>query len=183
MELDFAKVLDFGLVRDLNTSERLTVEGSLPGTPAYLAPETAEHNQYDTRSDLYALGCVAYWLLTGRLVFDAGTPAAMMAAHLRDEPVAPSQRGELPIPPALDAIVLACLSKDPEARPQSAGELAQRLAAVPLEHAWTAERAESWWRTHLPDIVTRARSAATRPTPDAMRRRPRPVVRERIERR
>ena len=183
MELDFAKVLDFGLVRDLNASERLTVEGSLPGTPAYLAPETAEENQYDTRSDLYALGCVAYWLLTGRLVFDAGTAASMMAAHLRDEPVAPSCRGELPIPPELDAIVLACLSKDPDARPQSAGELAQRLAAVPIEGAWTSERAEAWWRTHLPDIVTRARSAATRPTADPMRRRPRPVVREHIERR
>jgi serine/threonine-protein kinase len=183
MELDFAKVLDFGLVRDLNTSERLTVEGSLPGTPAYLAPETAEQNQYDTRSDLYALGCVAYWLLTGRLVFDAATAAAMMAAHLRDAPSAPSRRGELPIPPELDAIVLACLAKDPDARPQSAGELAQRLAAVPIASPWTPDRAEAWWRTHLPDIVTRARSAATRPTANTMRYRPRPVVRERIERR
>jgi eukaryotic-like serine/threonine-protein kinase len=156
MEVDFVKVLDFGLVRDLNTEHRLTMQGATPGTPAYLAPEFIL-DKVDHRSDLYALGCVAYYLLTGTLVFDATTRVAMMAAHAQQQPVAPSKRTELPIPAALDELVLACLAKDPAERPQSARTLTRKLDEVPLDGAWNQERAEAWWRQHLPAIVAKGR--------------------------
>lgn len=156
MEVDFVKVLDFGLVRDLNTDQRLTTQGSTPGTPAFLAPDFV-HDKVDHRSDLYSLGCVAYYLLTGTLVFEATTRVAMLAAHAQQQPMAPSKRTELPIPAALDHIVLACLAKDPADRPQSARTLAARLADVPFDTPWTQERAETWWRNHLPAILAKGR--------------------------
>ncbi len=156
LEVDFVKVLDFGLARDLTSDTRLTREGSTPGTPAYLAPEQIR-DRTDHRSDLYSLGCVAYFLLTGRLVFEASSTVAMMTAHAREAPVAPSKRTELPIPPELDELVLALLAKDPAERPRSATELARRLGAIPLATPWTSERAETWWRTHLPELVRGAR--------------------------
>lgn len=179
LEVDFVKVLDFGLVRNLRGDVRLTNEGSVSGTPAYLAPEAAAHNQFDARGDIYALGCVAYYMLTGKLVFEAETAAGMMAAHIRDAATAPSQRSELPIPPELDAVVLACLAKKPEDRPQSAEELQARLAAISLGAPWTQHRARSWWSTHVPDLVERPFKDCDAPA-DArpMRRRPAPVVRE-----
>jgi serine/threonine-protein kinase len=143
MEVDFVKVLDFGLVRDLNTEHRLTIQGSTPGTPAYLAPEFAL-DKIDHRADLYALGCVAYYLLTGGLVFEAQSRVAMMAAHSQQQPVAPSKRTELPIPAALDEIVLALLAKNPAERPQTATELARaprRRAARDAVDAGNARRA------------------------------------------
>ena len=157
LSVDFAKVLDFGLVRDLEVEHRLTVQGITPGTPAYLAPESLE-DKHDPRSDLYSLGCVAYWMLTGCLVFEADTRIAMIAAHAKDEPVPMSRRTELPIPPELDALVLQLLAKNPADRPQTAPELAKRLAGLPLAAAWTQQRAESWWQAHLPDMLAKARS-------------------------
>jgi eukaryotic-like serine/threonine-protein kinase len=155
MKVDFAKVLDFGLVRDLEVDHRLTVQGTTPGTPAYLAPESIE-DKLEPRSDLYSLGCVAYWLLTGRLVFEADTRIAMIAAHQSQQPIAPSRCSELPIPAELDAIVLALLAKNPADRP-GAAELARQLAAVPLATAWTDDRADAWWRAHLPDKLAASR--------------------------
>jgi eukaryotic-like serine/threonine-protein kinase len=170
-ELDFVKVLDFGLVRDLTSDIRLTGAGDVAGTPAYMAPETAIANRVDVRSDLYALGCVAYWMLTGRLVFEAETAAAMMTAHIRDDPAPPSRRTELAIPPELDALVLACLAKDPAARPQTADELRDRLAAIPLAAAWTQARARAWWDAHEPDVLhSRRDELAALGTPTRLRR-------------
>jgi serine/threonine protein kinase len=156
IEVDFVKVLDFGLVRDLNVDHRLTLEGSTPGTPSYLAPEFLV-DRVDHRSDLYALGCVAYWLLTGQLVFTAETRIAMLAAHNSEQPIAPSKRTELPVPRELDELVLALLAKDPAHRPQSAGDVAARLDAIPLAEPWTPRRAESWWQTNLPAILGKGR--------------------------
>jgi eukaryotic-like serine/threonine-protein kinase len=183
LKVDFVKVLDFGLVRDLSSDLRLTNEGSVSGTPAYLAPESAAHNKFDARGDIYALGCVMYYMLTGQLVFDAETSAGMIAAHIRDQPTAPSQKSELPIPPELDAIVLACLEKKPEDRPQTAEELQQRLNDVPLAKPWSQPRAVEWWAVHVPDLVERAcqecgHEATVSPPP--MRRRPSPVVRDTV---
>ncbi|HLL24218.1 MAG TPA: serine/threonine-protein kinase, partial [Kofleriaceae bacterium] len=181
LKVDFVKVLDFGLVRDLNSDLRLTSEGSVSGTPAYLAPEAAAHNQFDPRGDIYALGCVAYYMLTGHLVFDAETSAAMIAAHIRDKATAPSHRSELPIPAALDAIVLSCLAKDPADRPQTAEELQERLNAVPLASPWNQDLAHAWWSTHVPHLVERAcqtcghQAAADAPS---LRKRPTPMQRE-----
>ena len=188
LKVDFVKILDFGLVRDLSSDNiRLTSEGSVSGTPAYLAPEAAAKNQFDARGDIYSLGCVAYQMLTGQLVFEGETSAAVIAAHIRDQPVAPSQRSELPIPPELDAIVLACLAKNPADRPQTAEELQARLNEVPLQASWNQKRAMGWWSVHVPDLVERACTACGHDgedehTPAPLRRRPAPVLRDNVDR-
>jgi serine/threonine-protein kinase len=154
-ELDFAKVLDFGLVRlrhdrpDSN-GVKLTADGAASGTPAYMAPEIVVGENYDHRVDIYALGCVGYWLLTGKLVFEGSTAMKMMLDHARTPPVRPQTRTELPIPPELEQIIMDCLEKDRAKRPQSAADLGRRLAACPTPAEWTAERAERWWQTHMP---------------------------------
>jgi serine/threonine protein kinase len=172
MDVDFVKVLDFGLVHDLDRDTRLTLDGSISGTPAYLAPESAAHNRFDNRSDLYALGCVAYWLLTGTVVFDGDTAAAVMAAHIRDQPEPPSWRTELPIPAELEAIILSCLAKDPDDRPASAEELSRLLAEVPFYCPWNRDRAESWWRAHVPHLLAKARIGCDAVELSQVRRRP-----------
>ena len=137
-------------------SPLITADRALVGTPAYLAPEsTLGSRATDERSDLYALGCVAYWLITGKLVFDETTPMAMVLAHAQATPTPPSQRTELPIPPELERLVLDLLAKDPEDRPANAGEVARRLDAVPVLERWTQGRAERWWRAHLPEETRR----------------------------
>ena len=178
LEVDFLKLLDFGLVRDNDSDLLLTNEGSVSGTPAYLAPEASTQRAFDARSDIYGLGCVAYFLLTGRLVFEGATAAAVVAAHIRDKPVPPSKRTELPIPPELEALVMRCLSKNPDERPQTADELHRLLAAVPLPERWTQERAHDWWLQHLPELVDRATEACgpdSRMTVPPKRRRPEPL--------
>ena len=150
---DFLKVLDFGLVKTIHDlgpeTTRLTQEGLTTGTPAYLSPELAMGSlEVDSRSDIYTLGCVGYWLLTGQLVFEGENSIAIAVAHVSQQPLAPSRRSELEIPPQLDQAILACLAKKPEERPQTASELDELLEAVPLEAPWNRRRAESWWQKH-----------------------------------
>ena len=151
-EHDFIKVLDFGIVKITQASEALvTQENILRGTPAFIAPEQVlSRGEIDSRADIYSVGCVAYWLLTGDLVFRGDTPIAVMMHHAHTAPVPVSQRTELPIPPELDRLILSCLEKDPVKRPQSARELARRLAEIPLTTPWSEERAETWWTRHEP---------------------------------
>ncbi len=155
-EYDFVKVLDFGLVKHGTTIEAeadvgVTKTGTVAGTPAYMAPEMAlGKEEIDGRADIYALGCVAYWLLTGRRVFEADTPVAMLLAHVNTVPEPPSARTEMPIPADLDSLVLTCLSKDPAHRPQTAEDLAGRLEETGLQALWTRDRAAEWWRSHFP---------------------------------
>ena len=133
---DFVKVLDFGLVRSFGgpSEDSLTgAAGMTPGTPAYMAPEMAHDRTVDGRADLYSLGCVAYYLLTGRLVFEGDTPLQTILRHLQQPPEAPSTVSGRPIPAALDELVLACLAKRPEDRPATAAELSRRLALVGRE--------------------------------------------------
>jgi eukaryotic-like serine/threonine-protein kinase len=133
---DFVKVLDFGLVRSFEgpSEESLTgAAGMTPGTPAYMAPEMAQERALDGRADLYSLGCVAYYLLTGRLVFEGDTPIQTILKHLQQPPEPPSRVSERPIPPALEELVLACLAKRPEDRPVSAAIVSQRLAEIARE--------------------------------------------------
>jgi serine/threonine-protein kinase len=150
---DNIKVLDFGLVQTMKPQDgsvRLTAEGTTSGTPAYMAPETVQSNAVDGRADIYALGAVSYWLLTGMYVFEANSAMAMIIEHVKTKPIPPSQRTELPIPAEFDDIVMRCLEKSPADRFQDVRELAAALTAVPLERRWTAERATKWWDLHLP---------------------------------
>ncbi|MCC6585864.1 MAG: serine/threonine protein kinase [Bryobacterales bacterium] len=148
---DFLKVLDFGLVKLASGEQSMLTGQAIAGTPAFLAPEAISGSSHvDARTDLYGLGCVAYWLLTGRLVFERETAMATAVAHLRDEPVPPSQRTENEIPPELERIVLRCLAKPAENRPASAMELRQMLVNCRGIEDWSREMAESWWRIHLP---------------------------------
>jgi len=102
----------------------------------------------DGRADIYSLACVAYFMLTGQPVFSADTAVATALAHVKDVPIPPSVRSELAIPPALDAVILECLAKDPAQRPQSAAVLGERLAATVAKDAWTADAAHTWWELH-----------------------------------
>jgi tRNA A-37 threonylcarbamoyl transferase component Bud32 len=163
---DFVKVLDFGLVKPFmarNAEQSLaTVAGQTPGTPAYMAPEMALGEAVDGRADIYALGCVAYFLLTGQLVFDATTSIQMIARHLRTPPVPPSQRTTNSIPPALEALVLRCLAKEPGERPQTAAALAASLSAIEVRPWMDADAAE-WWRAN--DSALPALPSAPDPAP------------------
>ncbi len=168
-EVDFVKVLDFGLVKVVAPQAgdvKLSRVGEVHGTPAYMSPEeaTGDSGEVEPRSDLYSLGCVAYWLLTSKLVFDEPSSMKMTIAHATREPVAPSRVAEQPVPPFLDDLVLRCLAKSPSERPASAAEMAQEIAASGLAHAWTVERARAWWREHLAD-----RLGPVRPQPVPMR--------------
>jgi serine/threonine-protein kinase len=157
-EVDFIKVLDFGLVRTPKAlvpgAAELTVEGMAYGTPGYMAPEIAMgKTDLDGRTDLYGVGCVAYWLLTGQRVFVGETPMAEAFHHIQSKPIPPSQRTQIAIPEALEKTILACLEKDPADRPQSARELGALLARSLPDPEWTQEKAEAWWRRHLPGSV------------------------------
>jgi serine/threonine-protein kinase len=162
---DFVKVLDFGLAKSLASVEegmqtQLTMEGVASGTPGYIAPEIAMgETTIDHRADIYAMGCVAYFLLTGTLVFQDTNPLTMALKHAQAAPDSPSLRTELPIPSALERLVLQCLAKKAGDRPASAGELAAMLVACDLD-PWTPEEADAWWARHLP-LTSSLRSYAT----------------------
>lgn len=150
--VDFVKVLDFGLVKPREArGDRLTADHVVSGTPAFMAPEQVVGDRpIDQRTDLYALGCVAYWLLTGQHVYEGGSAMRIMLEHARGTPVPPSKRTELPVPEALDAIVMACLEKDPSRRPEGADVLAEEIICASNSATWTPERARQWWERHLP---------------------------------
>ena len=150
---DFVKVLDFGLVKAVADSTvdqpLVTVPGQMAlGTPAYMSPEMALGEKVDGRADIYALGCVAYFLLTGHLVFQAEKTFQIIAKHLQTIPVPPSELA-LHVPPTLERLVLSCLAKDPKDRPQSAGELARSLALIDV-NPWSEQQATQWWAANLP---------------------------------
>jgi serine/threonine protein kinase len=156
LRVDYAKVLDFGLVKVASDAEAgagtvlMTNPDVTTGTPAFMSPEMALGDAVDHRADIYALGCVGYWLLTGRLVFEADTPVKMMLQHIQSTPKRPSELSEVPIPAELERALLRCLAKKPEDRPQTADELYNLLNAVPMAERWTKERACSWWSIHSP---------------------------------
>ena len=156
-DLDFVKVLDFGLVKHRGEREddvKLTAPDVVGGTPGYISPEQVAGDQpIDGRTDIYSLGCVAYWLLTGHLVFQGPTAMRTMVMHLNEEPVPPSQRTEMEIPAALEQIIMQCLEKDPAHRPQTAEELSRALAACETVPVWDREKAVRWWETYQPAPV------------------------------
>lgn len=152
-QVDFVKVLDFGLVKRVRgfggdqTQLQLTAPHEISGTPAFMAPEQVLGGvDTDARTDLYAVGCVGFWLLTGRTVFQGSTVTEVLMKHIRDEPLPPSRYSAVPVPAALDAAILRCLAKSPDDRPQSADELAEALTAACDPRAWTPARASEWWK-------------------------------------
>jgi serine/threonine-protein kinase len=152
-EADFVKVVDFGLVKDVSASggTNLTQTGLIAGTPAFMPPEMALGKEVDGRADLYALGCVGYFLLTGLPVFDRKTALETLHDHTSTLPIPPSRRVSTPIPADLEAVLLACLAKEPADRPESARVLEARLAAtVPAGGGWSSADAERWWDRNSP---------------------------------
>lgn len=156
-EVDFVKVLDFGLVKSRgdddgrDTELSLTRDHQVGGTPAFISPEQVLGDRpLDGRSDIYAIGCLAYWLVTGQLVFSGRTTIETLLQHTQTQPVPPSQRTEMAIPEALDRVILACLEKDPNNRPASADVLAALLAGIATTAAWTPELSRHWWDSSHP---------------------------------
>jgi len=151
---DFAKVLDFGLVQqsewsDDDASGRLTVDGAMLGTPAFMPPEMAMgRTEVDARADIYALGCLAYWLIAGRPPFMGETAMATILMHVQEAP--PRLSEMVDVPRELDAIVMSCMQKDPAQRPEHAGALLELLEDVELRRPWTEALAGTWWKEFRP---------------------------------
>ena len=168
-EHDFVKVLDFGLVKQIGDQDgkasQITMMGMACGTPGFMAPEMAVGStSVDRRADLYGLGCVAYWLLTGALVFEGATPIELLVRHAKDEPPPPSARTEMPIPQDLEQVVLQCLEKEPRKRPQDARELDRMLASCESSlPEWNEEKRAEWWRTYVPDLSRGTTSSGLTP--------------------
>jgi eukaryotic-like serine/threonine-protein kinase len=147
-QYDFIKVLDFGLVKALHGERetRLTATGAVAGTPLYLAPEAIERPEtVDARTDIYAIGAVGYFLLTGVPVFDGETAVEVCLKHLREAPVPPSQRSGKPVSAPLEAVILRCLAKEPADRPATAQALIEALDECELAATWSQADARSWW--------------------------------------
>jgi hypothetical protein len=150
-EPDVVKVLDFGLVKALDGERQagLTQQASLTGTPLYMSPESIQMpNSVDARSDLYAVGAVGYFLLTGAPVFEAASVVELCQKHVETSPIPPSERARAPIPAPLENALLACLEKSRAKRPQTARDLAQLIARCPESHDWSIEDADAWWGRH-----------------------------------
>jgi serine/threonine protein kinase len=152
---DVAKLVDFGLVRDTSADAGVSTQIIL-GTPTYMAPEQALGTGMDHRADLYALGAVGYYLLTGGPVFPAKTNTAMLVQHVTSTPLPPSQAGTNHVPPGLDAVILKCLAKDPADRYPSARALAAALE--PLRD-WSLDEAGQWWRDFAAIVETETPSS------------------------
>ncbi|MCA9523823.1 MAG: hypothetical protein KC609_22795, partial [Myxococcales bacterium] len=180
---DFVKVLDFGLVKRtdvealaLDDSEsgdslaesleklHLTRAGSIAGTPAFMAPEQIRMLRLDQRADLYSLGCVAYYMLTGKLVFRATSPVQMWMMHIGHLPEPPSRHTTNRIPRELDAVVMRCLEKEPALRFKTATSLRLTLQAIPFESSWTNEHARDWWRRLRTPAESRPGASESSPT-------------------
>jgi hypothetical protein len=148
---DLVKVLDFGLVKSLDDAPDASATGvnQIVGTPLYMSPESiAKPDQIDARSDLYALGALGYFLLTGGPPFVGATALEVCGHHLHTLPVPPHERLGTVEPTRLDAIILSCLEKSPEARPRSAGVLARLLEDCVDVAPWSPDDARAWWESH-----------------------------------
>jgi serine/threonine protein kinase len=158
---DVVKVLDFGLIKEVEGRgdvSRTDVQG-IVGTPLYMCPEAlTAPEMVDARSDLYAVGAVGYFLLTGLPPFSGKTLIEVCGHHLHSAPVPPSQRLGSRIPPALEALIMSCLAKSPDERPPSAAALQKAL--LPLAASWTQDRAARCWAEELPSSVEPERIAA-----------------------
>ena len=151
-DTDFVKVLDFGLARPVSETadQRLTSPGVRLGSPGFMAPEQVFGLPTDARTDVYAIGCVAFWLLAGRKPFEANSEGELMRQHANVAPPPLATQGARPVPSRLAALVAGCLAKDPRDRPADADRLCEALDGCLDGERWTASDAHDWWREHLP---------------------------------
>ena len=149
-DVDHVKVLDFGLVKETARMDvSLTQTGFITGTPGFMAPEMAlGKKEIDGRADLYSLACVGFYLLTGDTVFEKRTPIEVIMDHAKTPPPRPSSKANVEIPEDLEDLLMDCLAKDPNERPESARELEKRLWGLHLRDIWTPDMAERWWAEH-----------------------------------
>ncbi|PHR96064.1 MAG: serine/threonine protein kinase [Blastopirellula sp.] len=150
-ESDVVKVLDFGLVKAVDDKKQanLTGENGLTGTPLYMSPEAIQSPMsVDARSDLYGLGAVGYFLLTGKTVFDANSIIELCKKHVDEAPIPPSERLGKPVSSELENALLMCLEKARSLRPQTAKDLAALLQKCPEYTDWSSDKADAWWRKH-----------------------------------
>jgi serine/threonine protein kinase len=172
---DFVKVLDFGLVKSLEGSEEvgLTSANAITGTPLYLSPEAVNSpEQVDVRSDVYAIGAVGYFLLTGSPVFAGSTVMEICMKHVQAVPQPPSLRLGRPINKSLEELVLRCLAKSPAERPSSAAELLRDLDKCDIIVHWTSDDAEQWWAAHETTVGSLDRTVAAAPRPSGVTQAP-----------
>jgi serine/threonine protein kinase len=157
-EADVVKVLDFGLVRALDDAQQARQTGGLSGTPLYMSPEAIQTpDLVDARSDLYAVGAVGYFLLTGSPVFEAATLVELCQKHVVAIPDTPGERLGRAVSPELESALLACLEKNKARRPQTARDLSDLLSRAATAGAWTRDEAEAWWGRHERSLAARAR--------------------------
>jgi serine/threonine-protein kinase len=144
------KVLDFGLAKQVTADEAtgLTKTGVAVGTPRYISPEAVKGEQLDGRSDLYCLGAVAYWMLTGRPPFESSSSVELLIDHVKATPPKISEISEVSIPPQLEAVVMRCLEKDRSDRFVTAEALEAALREIAFEEPWTQAKALAWWELH-----------------------------------
>jgi serine/threonine protein kinase len=148
---DFLKLLDFGIVRMTASKNYTVTSAGISGTPATLSPEVLAGERAGVEADIYGLGCVAYWMLAGRNVFESDSLMALLKQHTSTEPE-PLSKHNPEVPHDLDKLILSCLEKEPTQRPRSANELADSLASITFEQPWNLELARIWWNEHLPTI-------------------------------
>jgi serine/threonine-protein kinase len=165
-DADFVKVLDFGLVKPHEeraaTMLDLTATFAARGTPAFMAPEQAlGGRQVDGRADIYSLGCVGYWLVTGQRVFEGASAIEMIVRHADARPIPPSQRTSAYVPQAFDHLILACLEKNPEDRPQTADDVALRLSGIDTRAVWSQDDAHQWWMAMTPRTAQQRSASET----------------------
>lgn len=155
---DLVKVLDFGLVKSIDSKKQISITQNtgIVGTPLYLSPEAIQDSSsVDARSDLYAVGAVGYFLLTGSPVFDGNGLLDIIKQHVDSSPLPFSKRSEHSSSAELEKLILRCLSKDPHERPQNARQLSKELAACSVEQLWTEVDAETWWQRNRPTSLDR----------------------------
>jgi serine/threonine-protein kinase len=159
LDHDVLKVMDFGLVKNLESGvSSPSVIGEVVGSPATMAPETLRGDPPTARTDLYSVGIVGCYLLTGALPFEGGTAAELIVAHLQQEPVPPSsQRPD--VPSDLEAVLLAALAKDPTQRPASAAAMRDLLRACADAGRWPQAEAAAWWAAHGTKVRSPARQS------------------------
>lgn len=146
---DFVKLLDFGLVKSQNADRNVTLAGSLTGTPLYMSPEAIQREELDARSDLYAVGAVGYFLLTGTPVFDGKSIVDICKQHVQETPQRPAERLGQPVDERLEELILRCLAKRPDDRPASAESCEEDLLSCESANRWTSIQAKAWWAKHL----------------------------------